>query len=103
MIKCKREINGNVWNLNVILQNTNYTKSSLSQSEAPKHTAQLYLAYFLAINKAHNKNTIRDGGSIALYTAYTVYTVYTWGYTWDCGYCGAKNHHNAYKNKAEKK
>ena len=59
----------------MILQNTNYTKSSLSQSEAPKHTAQLYLAYFLDINKAHNKNTIRDGGSIALYTAYTVYTV----------------------------
>ena len=75
MIKCKREINGNVWNLNVILQNTNYTKSSLSQSEAPKHTAQLYLAYFLAINKAHNKNTIRDGGSIAPYTAYAVYAV----------------------------
>ena len=75
MIKCKREINGNVWNLNVILQNTNYTKSSLSQSEAPKHTAQLYLAYFLDMNKAHNKNTIRDGGTIALDTAYTVYTV----------------------------
>ena len=29
------------------------------------------------ILKPRNKNTIRDGGSTALYTAYTVHTVYT--------------------------
>ena len=72
-----KEINGNVWNLNAILQNTNYTKSSLSQSKAPKHMAQLYLAYFLDINKAHNKYTIRVGGSMALYTVKAVFTVFT--------------------------
>ena len=43
---------GNVWNLNAILQNTNYTGGSGSHSKALQGTVQLYFLYFPPANKS---------------------------------------------------
>ena len=42
-------------------------------------SCEIYIAILLLGFAANDlkKNTIRDGGSTALYTSYTVYTVYT--------------------------